>query len=87
MLRVQKDLTDVEMIDALNDIIDIIIDCYNKPLRQEFVKYSRSAQIGHDIFKTLRQKKIMEIYAQIGYDTQRYLLERDIIRTGGIENG
>ena len=67
MLRVQRDLSDVEMIDALNGVIDIIIDCYQHPVRDDFKKSSRSAQIGYDI--------------------QRYLMEHDLIRVGGIENG
>ena len=67
MLRVQRDLSDVEMIDALNGVIDIIIECYQHPVRDDFKKSSRSAQIGYDI--------------------QRYLMEHDLIRVGGIENG
>ena len=67
MLRVQREMTDVEMIDALNGVIDIIIDCYQHPVREDFKKSSRSAQIGYDI--------------------QRYLMEHNLIRVGGIENG
>lgn len=67
MLRVQRDLSDVEMIDALNGVIDIIIECYQHPVRDDFKKSSRSAQIGYDI--------------------QRYLMQHDLIRVGGIENG
>ena len=67
MLRAQRDVSDVEMIDALSDVIDIIIDSYNKPIREEYKKLSRSAQIGYDI--------------------QRCLLDHDLIRVGGIENG
>lgn len=67
MLRVQRELTDVEMIDALNEIIDIIVDCYQHPVREHFQKSARSAQIGYDI--------------------QRSLLSRNMIKTGGVENG
>jgi len=67
VLRVQRELTDVEMIDALNGVIDIVIDCYQHPVREDYKKLSRSAQIGYDI--------------------QRYLLDHDLIRVGGIENG
>ena len=87
MQRVQREVTDVEMIDALNEIIDLIVDCYDQPLRPEFDKSSRSAQIGHDVVKTLREKGLMQRYGKIGYDTQRCLLDHNIIRTGGIENG
>ena len=67
MLRVQREMTNVEMIDVLNGVIDIIIDCYQHPVREDFKKSSRSAQIGYDI--------------------QRYLMEHNLIRVGGIENG
>jgi hypothetical protein len=50
------------MIDALEDIIDLICDCYEHPVKPEFAKASRAAQIG--------------------YQTQRILLDREMIRTG-----
>lgn len=53
MTRAQRDVTDVEMIDALNEIMDIVIDCYNHPVREEYKKQSRSAQIGYDIQRCL----------------------------------
>lgn len=53
MTRAQRDVTDVEMIDALNEIMDIVIDCYNHPVREEYKKSSRSAQIGYDIQRCL----------------------------------
>lgn len=53
MTRAQRDVTDVEMIDALNEIMDIVIDCYNHPVRDEYKKQSRSAQIGYDIQRCL----------------------------------
>lgn len=53
MTRAQRDVTDVEMIDALNQIMDIVIDCYNHPVREEYKKQSRSAQIGYDIQRCL----------------------------------
>lgn len=53
MTIAQRDVTDVEMIDALNEIMDIVIDCYNHPVREEYKKQSRSAQIGYDIQRCL----------------------------------
>ena len=67
MLRVQREVTDAEAADVLGEIIDIIIDCYNHPVRPDFQKSARSAQIGYDI--------------------QRCLLSKNLIRTGGVENG
>ena len=65
MQRVQREITDVEMIDALEEIIDIIVDCYEHPVRDKNTKFRA---------------------AQSGYDIQRCLLRRGLIRTGGIEN-
>ena len=84
MQRVQREVTDVEMIDALNDIIDLIIENYDAPVRPEFQKDSRAAQIGHDIVQKLKEREILSRYANIGYQAQRQLLEKKIIKTGGI---
>ena len=53
MTRAQRDVTDVEMIDALNEIMDRVIDCYNHPIRENYKKSSRAAQIGYDIQRCL----------------------------------
>lgn len=87
MLRVQRELTDVEMIDALNEIIDLIIDCYHQPVREEFKNACRASQIGKDITDRLRERDILARYANIGYESQQILLTRDMIKTGGLENG
>lgn len=86
MQRTARELTDVEMIDALNDIIDIICECYNQPLREEFENETRATQIGKDIESKLLQRRILERYSNIGYQTQRNLLDKGIIKTGGIKN-
>lgn len=86
MQRVQRQVTDVEMIDALEEIIDLIIDCYEHPVRKEHEKDARSTQIGHDIVKVLTKRDLIWIWTKVGYDTQRILRDRKIIRTGGIEN-
>lgn len=49
MFRSEKELTDVEMIDALMDIIEIVLAGNNKPIRDDFKRYSRMAQIGYDV--------------------------------------
>ena len=82
MQRTTRELTDVEMIDALEDIIEIICDCYEHPVRKEFEKASRAAQIGKDTVSKLLERGILERYADIGYQVQRKLLDSNIIRTG-----
>lgn len=86
MQRVQRQVTDVEMIDALEEIIDLIIDCYEHPVRKEHEKDARSTQIGHDIVKVLTKRDLIWIWTKVGYDTQRILRNRNMIKTGGIEN-
>lgn len=86
MQRVQRQVTDIEMIDALEEIIDLIIDCYEHPVRKEHEKDARSTQIGHDIVKVLTKRDLIWIWTKVGYDTQRILRDRNMIKTGGIEN-
>lgn len=85
MQRVMREVTDIEMIDALNEIIDLIIDCYESPVRQQFENEARATQIGHDIVKVLTEKELMWLWTKVGYDSQRILLDRKILKTGGIE--
>lgn len=82
MQRVDREVTEKEMIEALNEIIDLIIDCYNKPLIDRFE--TRSTVIGKGITTSLKKRRIIERFSNIGWHSQRYLLEKDIIRTGGI---
>lgn len=85
MQRVIRDVTDIEMIDTLNEIIDLIIECYNNPVRKEFEKEARSTQIGQDIVQILKKRDLIWIWTKVGYDTQRILLDKKILKTGGIE--
>lgn len=84
MQRTARKVSDAEMIDALNAIIDIIIDCYNKPLTD--IYETRSTRIGKSIQISLLNRRIMERFSDIGWRSQRYLLENDIIKPGGIIN-
>ena len=43
MRKTERELTDVEMIDALLHIVDIIIDDYDKEVAPQFRKESRAA--------------------------------------------
>ena len=84
MQRTKRKLGIQEIIEAFNEIIEIICDCYNKPLRESFKHETRSTQIGKDIEAALLKRKIMERYSDIGWKVQRKLLENDIIEPGGI---
>lgn len=84
MQRTKRKLGIQEIIEAFNEIIEIICDCYNKPLRESFKHETRSTQIGKDIESALLKRKIMERYSDIGWKVQRKLLENDIIEPGGI---
>lgn len=87
MQRVQREVTDIEMIDALNEILDLIIDCYGSPVRAEHENNCRATQIGQDIVNVLTKRDLIWYWTKVGYDSQRILLDKKILRTGGIENG
>ena len=36
MLRTQREITDVEMIDTLNEVIDIVVECYQQVHEQYY---------------------------------------------------
>ncbi len=59
MQRTGRELTDVEMIDLFFEIVQIMLDAYNKPLRPDFEKRSRTAQAGYDIMILLHKKGII----------------------------
>lgn len=82
MQRTRRGLEVAEIVEAFNAIIDIIIDCYNKPLRERYE--TRSTQIGKDMTKALLERRILERYSDIGWRTQRFLINEEIIEPGGI---
>lgn len=84
MQRTARQVSDAEMVDAMNAIIDIIIDCYNKPL--DDIYETRSTRIGIRMVELVRKRRIMERYSDIGWRSQRHLLENQIIAPGGIKN-
>jgi hypothetical protein len=82
MQRTRRGLEIQEIVEAFNAIIEIICECYNHPLRERFE--TCSTQIGRDVTKSLLERKILERYSDIGWRTQRLLLDKGIIETGGI---
>ena len=83
MQRTRRGLEIQEIVEAFNAIIEIICECYNHPLREGFE--TCSTQIGRDVTKSLLERKILERYSDIGWRTQRLLLDKGIIETGGIK--
>lgn len=59
MQRTERELTDIEMIDAFDAIIHLIIRTYEDPIRPEFIKQSRAAQAGYDIIEYLVHEDIL----------------------------
>ena len=82
MQRTARELTDVEIIDAFEDIITLICDLYKRPVRREYQKASRAAQLGHDIVDHLMERDILDRFEKIGYQTQVKLMAADIIEPG-----
>lgn len=85
MQRTRRGLQIPEIVEAFNEIIEIIIECYNHPLREIFKNETRSTQIGKDIETALLKRGIMQRYSDIGWRTQRLLFDKGIIETGGIK--
>lgn len=61
MYKIDRERTDIEMIDSLEDIIEIVLRGYNEPIRADFSKKSRSEQIGFDITNYLRAHDMIQI--------------------------
>lgn len=61
MRKTERELTDIEMIDALMDIFDIILTGNNEPIRESFTRSSRAAQIGYDIELMLLKRNMLEL--------------------------
>lgn len=60
MRRTERELTDVEIIDAFDKIVDIIINNYEQEVSESFRKESRAAWIGYKIQRMLLDEKIIE---------------------------
>lgn len=60
MRRTDRELTDVEIIDAFENIINIIIDNSEGEVLPQFKKESRAAQIGFLIQRLLLEAEIIE---------------------------
>lgn len=61
MFKTERERTDIEMIDSLEDIIEIVLRGYNEPIRADFNKKSRSEQIGFDVTNYLRSHNLIQI--------------------------
>lgn len=51
MQRTDKELSDVEIIDAYFEILDLIVNTYRHPPRPDFIRQSRCAQLGYDLLR------------------------------------
>lgn len=59
MQKTERELTDVEMIDALLEIIDLLVRTYDSPIRAEFSRTSRASQFGYDCMMLLMRRDII----------------------------
>ena len=64
MQRTERELTDVEIIDAFEKILEIIITNSEHPVRADFQKLSRAAQDGYDIKRYLMDENILRTGAR-----------------------
>lgn len=66
--------SDVEIIDTYYEILDLIVRTYNNPLRVDFIRQSRSAQLGYDLMRLAMDKGVIAPGGQdpqIKMDTDR----------------
>ena len=77
MQRTDKELSDVEIIDTYFEILDLIVRTYREPLRADFVRQSRCAQLGYDLLRMSIDKGVI---APGGQDPQMRI---DVERKGG----
>lgn len=70
MQKTERELTDVEMIDTFDEIIDLIIEAYKHPVRDDYHTRSRAAQIGYDIQRILLDKRILSVGSKETKDGQ-----------------
>lgn len=73
MYQVEREITDVEIIDAFYEIIDLLLRGYNEPIREGFSKKSRAEQVGYDLTMCLIRKDIIHVGKQ--EDQQKLELE------------
>ena len=61
MYQVEREITDVEIIDVFYEIIDLLLRGYNEPIREGFNKKSRAEQVGYDLTMCLIRKDIIHV--------------------------
>lgn len=59
MQKTDRELSDVEIIDTYMEILDLIESTYEDPIREDFKKQSRSAQLGYDLLRLLIDKGVI----------------------------
>ena len=70
----EQELSASESNRVLKEILNIIIDAYDNPVRDEYKKESRCAQIGHDIVWDLLGQGIIATgkeEGQISFETDK----------------
>lgn len=61
MIKSPRELTDVEIIDAFEAIIEMYLKANNEPIRPDFQKSSRMAQFGYDVSLYLYRHDLVRI--------------------------
>lgn len=59
MQKTDRELSDVEIIDTYMEILDLVESTYEDPIREDFKKQSRSAQLGYDLLRLLIDKRVI----------------------------
>lgn len=59
MQRTDIEVSDIEIIDTYMEILDLVESTYEEPIREEFMRQSRCAQLGYDLIRLLIDKGII----------------------------
>ena len=61
MYQIDREIQDIDVIDAFYGVIEIVLKGYNEPIRDGFNKKSRSEQIGYDVTNYLMENQFIHI--------------------------
>ena len=70
MYQIDREIQDIDVIDAFYGVIEIVLKGYNEPIKDGFSKKSRSEQIGYDVTNYLMENQFIHVGQ---YDTQHRL--------------
>lgn len=59
MQKTDIEVSDIEIIDTYMEILDLVESTYEDPIREDFKRQSRCAQLGYDLIRLLIKKGVI----------------------------